>query len=207
MAIFLVTLPATGVVGQTYDGVNAMVVSAADATDAKAACMAARSGDQSAAAWTAATATQLADVAANAANALVGWRFRVQLLNMTTKATVADVTVVGDASNDTLDEVGTALATALNALPLIANAGYVGATQVLTIAGAADNLGDHRAIVEVYPPAVLDGNGVDIVEKVGAPGWVASVTDEGAAGNAVTATFAADTFVLPRVLAQLRSGV
>jgi hypothetical protein len=206
MAFFLVQLlPST--IGHSFDGINACVVSAENAADARAACKSIRSGDQSSAAWDAATTTQLADVAASGANALVGYRFRVQLLNMTTKAVVADITLVGDATLDTLDEIGTELAVRLNALPLIAAAAYVGATQVLTIAAAGDTLGDHRAIVEVYPPAVLDESGVDITEKVGAPGWVTAITDEGAAGAAVTCTFAADAFVIPRVLAQLRAGV
>lgn len=205
MAFFLVELPANQG-GPTFNGVNACVVSAASAADARAACKALRGGDQ-AAAWDAAITTQLADVAANAANALVGWRFRVQLLDLNPIAVVADVTVTGDATTDTLDEVGTALAAALNALPSIAAAGYDTVTQILTIAGIADNLGDHRAIVEVYPPAVLDANGREISEQVAIPGFVTAIVDEGAVGAAVTATFAADTFVLARVLASLRSGV
>jgi hypothetical protein len=200
MAIFLVVNNAA----TTFKGGNAMVVSATDSAGALLAAAAQAGGDST---WSAATATQLADVAVTGANALVGWRFRVVVSTPTTGAVVADVTVTGDGTNDTLDEIGTALAVALNATAPIAAASYTGATQILLVAaGASDALGDKHVKVYVLPP-VVNVPGGQYNQDVDHTVFVASQVHQGAPSADLTVTFAADTLIVPRVLAVLRRQV
>lgn len=198
MALFLVTLPA----GKTFmDGADAMIVSAADSANALIAANSRYGGDPD---WATATVTTLADVASNAANALVGWTFRCIVTTTATGVIVADVTVTGDATNDTLDEIGTLLATGLNATS-INNASYTAASQVLIVAtGAGDVLGDRHVRMEIFPPAVTQPGG-QMNKPVHHSGFVAGIVHQGAAGADLSVTFQADTFVVPRVLATLAS--
>jgi hypothetical protein len=169
---------------------QALVVSAEDATDAMEICKAWFDGDADAA-WDNATATAMADVAANAANALVGWRFQC-VVTSPAGAIVADAEVTGDATDDTLDEVLTALSTALDGEGLTST--YTGASQSLEVAAAGDTVGDHTVTMRIRPPATNDG--ADNVHWAGA---VSSITHEGAAGAALTVVFAADTVVVPQI--------
>jgi hypothetical protein len=148
------------------------------------------------AAWDAATVTLVpADVTGATALAMVGWRAKA---TVTTPAGVLlyEAEVTGDATDDTLDEVGTALAAALATAGGV-TATYTGATQVLVAATGTgtDDLGDHTLAVEFRPPASYD-------DAEGAPiaGFVASITHEGAAAANLEATFAADTFIVPVIL-------
>lgn len=206
MALFLVQM-APGGHTTLKNGIDTMVVSADDATDAKAIAKTHLTGDASDAAWQAATVTALADVDVADADALNGWTFRVLVEDPSDNSVVADVTVTGvTTSLDTLDEIGTALATGLN-LSAIDNAGYVGATQTLTVAtgGGGDDLGDHRVTVEVKPPVVVDANGNQTNDPQHIASFVASVTDEGLSTDALTVVFDADTKIVPTVLAALSS--
>lgn len=168
-------------------GHNAVVVFAADATDAKAMAKALHPGD-SGALWDAATVTELV-----AATDMTGWRARCTVSNVSTGAVVADVTVTAAAS-DVIDDMGTDLATALNATASIAGAGYVIATQVLTVAETTDTLGDHAVTLEFFPPTSYA-----LGQDVAVPSFVASITDEGAGGAALSATLVADASVVPNV--------
>lgn len=184
MATFLVTLPEKS--GYTLQkGVNAILVVAEDAADAKAMAKTQFSGDSNAA-WESATATAIV-----VATDMEGWRLRVQVLAPAGGTVEADVTYTGIGS-DVLDDMGTAVAILLNATANIANAGYTGVTQVLIAAtGAGDGLGDHKLIVELYPPLPADTSEI--------PGFVASITDEGASNADISATLAADAHLVPGV--------
>lgn len=144
--------------------------------------------------WDEATVTTLSDITVSTAGALIGWRFRIRISGVP-----GIVQVIGDATNDTLDEIGTALAVALNALPEITTAAYIAAAQVLGIADVADNLGDRTVIFEIFPPLELSG-GTQLNSDVHQSSFITSLTHQGIAAAALTAVFVADTFVLPRVL-------
>lgn len=192
MALYLVTSD-VGSAGKTRkQGGNAMLVSAADATDAQAIVNARFTGDS---AWSDATYTAVADVTQATANGLVGWVFTVTIFTTTPKV----FTVTGDATTDTIDEVAAALVVLLNADADIAGAAYNSTTQVLTIAETTDGLGDKAVTVTAVPPVATYENAVAI------PGMVGTIVDEGASGAALTVTFKADTYVVPRVIAVLKS--
>ncbi|RPJ39852.1 MAG: hypothetical protein EHM35_01205 [Planctomycetaceae bacterium] len=168
---YLVELPATNG-GPVQDRVNALVVWAEDATDAKALAKAYRSGD-SEAAWAAATVTQIA-----AGASFAGWRLRVVIVTPTTLAVVGDVTVTGAAAA-TVDDIGTLMAAALVAADIgCDNAAY--ATPTLTISSIADAWGDKAVTVEFLPPVTWAGYDVPIPSLVGA------IVDEGVAAAALT---------------------
>ncbi len=181
---------------------HAHLVSAEDATDAARMAAAHAAGDPLAA-WDGADATLVpADVTAATANAMVGWRFQVTVSEPTQAeglATVAvhDVEFTGDATDDTLDEVGAALAALLVTSGLTAT--YTGATQTLEVAAIADAVGDHKVDVLVRPPASLDGS-----DRVNIEGFVASITDEGIPAAVLEVVFAADTFIVPVILQSYR---
>lgn len=179
---YLVTLPAQ--TGMTLpQGANAMVVYAEDANDAKDICKNYFTGDSNAA-WEAATATAIA-----AAADLAGFTLRAGILGQTP---VVHAEVTGAASA-TIDTLGTALAAALNALPNIAAAAYNTSTQVLTIAGVADELGDQQGYCELLGPG-----GVPVA------GFAGAVTDGGVAEDPVTCTLAADARAKPQVVAAVK---
>jgi hypothetical protein len=126
-----------------------------------------------------------------------GWRFRV---DVTGAGIPANVNVVGGAS-DTLDDIGTALATALNTLPNIANALYTAASQTLRVAeGATDALGDQSVFVTIWPPIVLEDGGQvnDDVDQQAS--FVSSITHEGLSSADLEVVFVADTTIAPAVL-------
>ena len=207
MALFLIKLPGSAV-GMLKNGVNAMIVSAADQAQAEKACAAKFTGFASETAWDGATAVALADVASNADDALVGWRFHV-LITGAAGMTVdpVDITFTGVAADDTIDTIADELVTLLNATDDIANAAYNSTTQVLTLASGSggDDLGDATVVVEVFPPLEVDSEGVRTNDDVAQPGFVVSTTHEGLATDALSVTFAADTLVRPTVLATVRT--
>lgn len=96
--------------------------------------------------------------------------------------------VVGGAT-DVVDDLAAAMVTALNGNASIANASYDAGTNILTAAGAADSLGDQVLTVSVT--------------RYGVPisGFVGTITDEGAAGAALTVQLGADAVALPQVVA------
>lgn len=173
------------------DKIAAVVCYANSDADAIAVAQAQRSGDVNAA-WAAGTVT----VIAGAAN-MIGWRLNVKLTSPL-GVDVVDVTVVGAGSDDTVDEIAALAVIALNATAPIAGAAYNSGTQVLKIAETTDGLGDHIAHVSWFPPAA------DVTQDVAIPGFLASKSDGGSAGSAVTATFAADGYTVPKVFARMR---
>lgn len=99
-----------------------------------------------------------------------------------------DIEVSVSGTGQTLDQVGTALAAALNATTPIANAAYDTGTNVLTIAGAADTLGDKA--VTVTAEYAVSGGGISLDIDVSAFFW-STVVDEGASGDALSAVLVA----------------
>jgi len=193
MALFSVALPST--VKTLKNGVNTMIVSATDGDDAKAMAASHFTGDSP---WSDATATELTEINVNTATALTGWRFKIVV--QTTVPKVFELTATG-ASQDTLDEIGAALATLINLDADISGAAYNSTTQALTVAAGsgADDLGDKICTCEVFPPLVQNAQGEQTNSDVAIPGFVASITDEGNATDDLTVTFAADTLLVPKV--------
>ena len=190
MPAYLVTL-SQNVGGRTLSaGGDAMVVFAADATAAKQICSAKYDGDGNA--WTSdSTVTEIVQDAD-----FNGWTFRIDILDGLGAGgdEPGTVSVTGDATDNTIDEVAALLVTALNALTGIANASYNGTTNTLTVAGAADGLGDQTIQVSITPP---DG-------KSSVASLVGTITDGGASGDAITVVLPADAAVIPIVTKVLK---
>lgn len=197
MALYLLTLPQTTGGLSLINGVDMMIVAAADADGAKLAAAAKYGQDVP---WSQATATALVDTTTvNTTGALVGYRFSIGVSNVGTASVTGVATTL-----DTLDEIGAALATALNALDGIANASYTAGTQTLVIAtgSGGDDLGDETVTVTIQAPVTTDQGGQETQgEDNLADAFVATLTHEGEATDALTLVFNADTLVLPKVLA------
>lgn len=119
---------------------------------------------------------------------LEGWTLTVRIPNATTPVSK---TVTGAAAA-TIDSIATLMVTALNADAQIAGAAYNAGTQVLTVAETTDGLGDKTVLVEFKPPAATYADPQHVA------GFIASKVHQGAAGNALSVTFAADSYVLPK---------
>ncbi|XAO37041.1 virion structural protein [Pseudomonas phage WP2] len=187
MPAYLVTLDRNKSGHTLVQGADAMVIFAASATAAKQAAAAKFEGDGLA--WlNDSTATEIV-----ASTDWQGWTFRVAILGGfgTGGDEPRTVAVVGDATDNTVDEIAAALVTALNALDGIANAAYNATTNTLTVAAAADALGDQKLEVSIIPP----GGSASIASLVGA------ITDGGVAAADLTVVLPADNAVIPNVLA------
>lgn len=177
MPAYLVTLDRSKGGRTLAKGADAMVVFATDATAALQACSAQFDGDGRA--WLDdGTATAIV-----AGTTWIGWLFTIRLSG---GITVSQLGI--DASSDTIDEIAALLVTALNATA-IDNASYNSTTNVLTVAGAADNLGAQKLFVEITPPGA----------KSPMPALVGTIVDGGVAGAAITVVLPADAYVIPSV--------
>lgn len=178
---FLVTLDRTKSGHTLKSGADAVVVFATDATQAKQ--MAASKYDGDGQAWiTDGTATEVTAVAAG----WIGWTFKINIYGPDTNESVE---VTGAGADNTIDEIGALLVTALNALDDIAGAEYNGTTNVLTVAQTTDGIGDHNIEVTITPPGGYSG----IASLVG------TIVDGGAAGDAITLALPADALGVPSV--------
>ena len=187
MPAYLVTLDRTKSGHTIVQGADAMVIFAASATAAKQAAAAKFEGDGLA--WlNDSTATEIV-----AGTDWQGWTFRVAILGGfgTGGDEPRTVAVVGDATDNTVDEIAAALVTALNGLDGIANAAYNATSNTLTVAAAADALGNQKLEVSISPP----GGSASIASLVGA------ITDGGVAAADLTVVLPADNAVIPNVLA------
>lgn len=183
-AAYIVTLPDSVVAAQLQDGIDCVIVHANDATDAKAMAKAAMGADSNVL-WDLATATAIV-----AATNWIGFRFVItETYPNGSIGVTADLTATG-AGQDTIDEIGAALATALGG-----GAAYNSTTQVLLLDTATR--GANSLEVKVYPPA---GSGQDAP----IPGIVASISHRGAAADDLSVTFAADAFSLPALYGKCR---
>lgn len=116
-----------------------------------------------------------------------------------TSATAAwgAATLTGGTDTDTIDGVAAKMVVALNAAGVgIANAAYNSSTNVLTVAGVADAIGDHTIQVWWLAP--------DFVRKQSLRTAVSTIVDGGIAAAALTVTLGADAEVVPLVAAGLR---
>lgn len=178
--------------GQTVIGGNAVIVYAADATDAKALAAAKSAGD-STAMWAD------ADVTAIAAGAdLEGWRLRVAVLGLDSDEGPIDVTVTGAAAA-TVDTIGDLAVTALNALADVAAAAYNSGTNVLTVTGIADGFGDLQLEAFFYPPV----GGAYGDPEVSIPSFIGSIVDGGVAGAVLSVVLTASTIPSTPVVANV----
>lgn len=188
MPAYLVTLDRSKSGHTLPEGVDAMVVFAADGDAAKAAAAACYPGDGRAFPDDA-TAVEI-----TAADDWAGWTFRVDIFGGFGEDDTDPVAVEYTAlAEDDIDAVGAALETALNGIDGIANAAYNDTTNVLTIAGSADGLGDQSVGVSATPP-----NGSESVDVFG------TVTHEGDAGDALAVELPGDSVPVPTVAAVLR---
>lgn len=153
------------------DGVDAMIVHAADAPAAKALAVAVFPGNEYA--WENSTA-----IAMPTSLPLIGWTLRVAIEGL------GPVQVVGTPTDSTIDQLAALMVTALNATDEISAAAYNASTNVLTAAGVADELGD--LIMSV---SFTDDMGNDRSSLLGA------ITDEGAPEDALTVALPADAMV------------
>lgn len=182
---YLVTLPLKG--GMNLKGGNdSVIVWAEDATQAKSLASAAMSNDVPAAAWTNATATALV-----VGTELEGWTFTVNLVDPVTPFTELSASYTAT-NGQVIDDVGTALATALNAT-VIDGAAYNTGTNVLTIVETTDSMGDW--VIEAYatPPSTATSTSLIGFGDTGArvTGFFGAITAAGAAGIARTSTLVA----------------
>lgn len=122
-------------------------------------------------------------------------------LSKTTGANIAvsgSGVLAGGTSANKLSTLAAAMVVALNAASFIANAAFNTSTHVLTVASAADNIGDHAIAVSVLPPSsdYVSPTGVPTV-GASVPGYVTAITDSGVVAAALTATFVADDYTVP----------
>lgn len=187
MPAFLVTLN-TNVGGRSQiDDADAQIIFAADSTQAEE--MAAAKYDSDGQAWSAnVTATEI--VAANDWN---GWSFEVGVYGGLGAGGTdpGSVKIVGDATNNSVDLIAAELVTALNGLSGIAAASYDSSTNILTVAGASDNIGDQKVFVNITPPG-----GYSPI-----PSLVGTIVDQGTAAAALTVTLPADATAVPATIA------
>jgi hypothetical protein len=180
MALFKVE-SAPGAPVPRFNGIDAYVVQANNSTEAKALAKGAVNGDSDAV-WDAATVT---DLSTAGPVALTGWVFAI---GINTASPIA-VSVTGD-SDDTLDDVGAKLVTALNATVINA-AAYNTGTNVLTVAAVADGIGDKTVTITVTPPEGVYATGGFVQGNL-----VASKTDGGIAAADLRVTFST-SWVVP----------
>ena len=188
MAIYLLERAFTPGSG-THAGLSRMLVSAEDAADALLLAKG-YSGSDSRNHW------NVTDTTVTAIAAPADWEGIVVEIDVVSPAGVIVESVsVTAAASDVVDDIGGDLATALNATASIANAAYNTSTNVLTVAGAADGLGDHQVYVRCKPAS---GNGGDRLEGIAS--FVSSTTDGGSAGDALSVTLDG-AVVVPKVFA------
>jgi len=181
MAVYRIRLPETASAATRRDGLDSVLVAAASSADALAMAKAVRSDSgYSAEAWDAATVTTLAQP-----SDLTGFRLRVTIF-----ATTPIVVTVTAGAAETIDDMGTAMATALNALSSIAGASYNTSTNLLTVADEDDELSANLIAVEMLPPI---GDATYTNFNVPIPSFVTSVTGRGGSNEVQTLTIAAAT--------------
>lgn len=185
MPAYLLELPSHP--GQVlHGGANAVVVFADDAAEAKLVAKAALKFDANGP-WANATVTEIA-APTDWADPHI-WNFQIIVNNPTTAAELYNVTVQADATNNTVDEIAALLVTALEAAGGAAlTPSYVGATNVLTIAAIADNIGDHQVVVKSWP-TLPEG---DDSQNIPSGAFFGVIVDGGIAGAVLTVTLAAD---------------
>lgn len=183
MALYLVSRPSGALGSPTQDGCDAMLIVAANSTDAKAMAKAALGADVNDA-WTNATVTDITSMT----KTFEGFRFVVNIID-TNGNVVASADITATAL-ETIDDIGAALSTAIN----LASGSYNSTTQVVLFAASSNGYGAHRIDAKVYAP---EGPDFPI------PGFIASKVDNGSASAALSLTLCADAYVLPGLIQKL----
>lgn len=124
----------------------------------------------------------------------LGWTLKAKIVD-TNGAILAEASVLAAGSNDTIDEIAAAFVTAINATAAVSNAAYNSSTNVLSVAGASDNLGAKRLFVDMIPP----GKTKAVNSMLG------SITHQGSAGAALTVALPADNYAIPAVIAKFKA--
>lgn len=189
MAIYLLKNKAA----KTVKNTRQLVVAAASVAHARIIAGAYFSGDGS---WAEAEATTLASGTLDDAATMTGFIWKITITGAAAQVSpnqTLTAQVTGAAAAD-LDALAAQLVTALNALPLIANAAYNAGTGVLTLSSIADDIGDGTVKIEVYKDSVSKANIAAL--------YTGTVVHEGIAGAALTVALVADTTVTPAVLAE-----
>jgi len=170
------------------EGADAMVVFATDATEAKEICAAKYQGEGDL--WTSANST-VTEIVQDAD--WDGWTFKFDILDGFGVGADEPVSfsLTGDATDNTIDEIGAALVTLFNAHADIANAAYNSTSQVLDVTGVADGFGDQTLVVTITPPGGFSG----------IPSQVGTIVHEGIAGAVLSVELPADAAVIPIVAA------
>lgn len=193
MPAYLVTLNREKSGHTLPGGADAVVCFADDATQAKE--VAASYFDAEGSLWTSSDATATAIVQDADFN---GWTFKVRVLDGLGAGAdePGEVIVVGDATDNTIDEIAALLVTALNALTGIDNASYNGTTNTLTVAAGSggDDLGDQTVEVEAIPPGGYSS----------VPSVFGTITHEGVATDDLTVVLPLDADVYPLVFGALK---
>lgn len=182
---------------------DTMIVSAASLADAKDFCESQFQGDG--AVWDGATYTELADVAGNADDALVGWRFRITVTSPL-GVVVADVSHVGTDADDDMDAIAAALVILLNATASIDNSSFSTPDLIVASASVGDELGDHTVVATVMPPIISDDGGIRENDDVVIAGYIAAITHEGASTAALNVEYQANSYVRPTLYKRLVNG-
>ena len=187
MALYLLQNRAAKTVKTTRQ----LIVQAVSAAHAKIFAAAYFDGDGS---WADATATTLTAGTLTDASTMTGYVWKITIRGaaaQTSPNETLTATVTGAALAD-LAAMAAQIVTALNALPLIANAAY--AAPNLTISSIADGLGDATVTVEVYKDSVSTANIAAL--------YTGAITHEGIAAAALVLALVADTVATPAVLAE-----
>lgn len=178
---YLVTL-ASGHCGLLQNKVNGIVCYANSSADAIALAKSSMQMDANTL-WDTAVVTAI-----GAPTDYAGFRFTVkETYPSGSVGRTADITMdATGGTNDTIDKMGTALATALGG-----GAAYTTSTQVLLL--SASGKGDNSLEVNVYPP-------VAVGQTFGIPGFLGAFVHNGANGSALSFALCADNFAAPNLL-------
>lgn len=182
MPAYLVSIP-DSYPGPLVGGHRHVVVFAADATDARAVAAAASGSEAMANVWKSASDSTAVELVASPD--MLAYTLKVTVTGAAAQTVDPIEAEYVAVASDTIDLVGAGIATALNAAADIANAAYNSTTNVLTVAGAGDGLGDGTVTAQMLL------NGIPIESFIG------TITDEGSAGAALTVALASDAFVIP----------
>jgi hypothetical protein len=177
---YVITQPVAA--GKTLtDGVDTLIVTAQDTTQATLLAQAAYDGD-SHGLWNGTPATIAA------AADFTGFTVQANIVDPTHVAAGISVEYTGVSGDDWADLM-TGIVAALNATAAIANASY-GGTRTLTLSSIADGIGTRRVAVKFFAP-----NGADL-----SAGYCGTVVDEGIAGAALTQQFNDVLTIVPTVV-------
>lgn len=129
--------------------------------------------------------------AVGAATNWAGWTLKCRIID----TDGSDLVNVSSVAASTMDTLAAAMVTALNATALLANAAYNSSTNVLSVAGASDNLGDKRLAVDLIPPGATKA----VNSALG------SIVQSGSAGAALTVALPADAYAVPAIIGAVKS--